>query len=632
MSSPKNHEQSEMLPPPKRQRTLPGGNLASQRSTQSRSVSAPYSHKIKDSSSALSPLRAVNCHSNDDGSIFTNVQEIDGGSSIEAALGVPSRILFRQVGGDCKENVGGKDNKSLNRRRLRPLLSRQEAEQFLRVTLLAQEIDVLVDLSETVLEKRQFARRFRRDVLVQGSKASTRDKDRTWKNPWLTTLGPVLDVLEQRKAHPSNQNQIMSNPQHNSPGDILHYIHNELTRLYHALQTCGIYELERSAEQNRSLVASLTDILGYALDTDGQADGRENGRTSAVRNLAREKESLAKLQDLLAKRVRSLLVVLCHSNTVSTTESSDASDDGDKMGAQVDSGIHNQQILFDEQLSSPSRDGDTDNHKTPTDNDDSSILSLEEILKPLEVVCDELFDQPDNDTTATTASKQTENENDNDHEKSSEVEKAPKDNQQNVHEDTSSGSLLLNPAASASNTTNGEFVLRESMEEDPNPMEIVPLEMSQRTVGAAATILSLASDPKQDIVDTYENTTTQNNTFSEKNLNHSNKGITGEPEASQRAVGAANTMMALATKTGLANKPNEVPKNGNSRTFSNSTTNRSDPQTPPHRGDDDDSYIEDPPSDGEMGNNESIKKHEATSNGRVGIFDVVDVLTPASQS
>ena len=584
MSSPMNQERNEMLPPPKRQRTLAGGNHASQRSTQSRSVSAPCSHQANGSSSALSPSRAINSPLNDDGPIFTNVQEIDGGSSIEAALGVPSRILFRQVGGDCKAsgNVGG------NKRRLRPLMSRQEAEQFLRLTLLAQEIDVLVDLSETVLEKRQFARRFRRDVLMQDSTKSTPNKDPPWKNPWLSTLGPILDVLEQRKATPSNQTPTVSNPQQNSPEDILHYIHNELTRLYHALQTCGIYELERSAEQNRSLVASLTDILGYTVDTDV---GPENGRTSAVANLANEKESLSKLQDLLAKRVRSLLVVLCHSNTTSTTESNDASDEGEKMGAQ---GIHNQQILFDEQLSSRSGDGDTENIKDSTNNDDSSILSLGEVLKPLEVVCDELFGQPTNDTTPTTASKQNETENGDD--KSLEVE-----------------------------ATNGDFAAVDTTEEDPDPMAMVPLEMSQRTVGAAATILSLASDPKQDVVDGNENDTTQTATFSEKDLNHSYTRSTGEPEASQRAVGAANTMVALATK------PKDVPNNGDHRTVSTSTTNRSDPQMPQHRGDDDDSYIEDPPSDGEMESKESPKKDEA-ANGRVGIFDVVDVLTPASQS
>ena len=589
MSSPMNQERNEMLPPPKRQRTLPGGNHASQRSTQSRSVSAQSSREANGSSSALSSSRAINSPLNNDGAIFTNVQEIDGGSSIEAALGVPSRILFRQVGGDCKESESVGGNKSLNRRRLRPLMSRQEAEQFLRLTLLAQEIDILVDLSETVLEKRQFARRFRRDVLMQDSTKSTPNKDQPWKNPWLSTLGPILDVLEQRKAPPSNLNPTISNTQQNSPEDILHYIHNELTRLYHALQTCGIYELERSAEQNRSLVASLTDILGYTVDTDV---GTENGRTSAVANLAKEKESLSKLQDLLAKRVRSLLVVLCHSNTTSTKESNDASDDGEKMGAQ---GIHNQQILFDEQLSSPSGDGDTENTKESKNNDDSSILSLEEILKPLEVVCDELFGQPNNDTTPTTASKQNETENGDD--KSLEVE-----------------------------ATNGDFAAVETMGEDPDPMAMVPLEMSQRTVGAAATILSLASDPKQDVVDGNENDTIQTATFSETNLNHSYTRSMGEPEASQRAVGAANTMVALATK------PNDVRNNGDTRTVSTSTTNRSDPNTPQHRGDDDDSYIEDPPSDGETETNESPKKDDATSNGRVGIFDVVDVLTPASQS
>jgi hypothetical protein len=635
------------------------------------------------------------------------------------------------VGGDKKKeaeaeagatsnNANKSSGKKKNKRRLRPLLSRQEAEQFLRLTLLAQEIDVLVDLSETVLSRRQFARRFRREVLMQSDAKSAppaaSSKDRSWKNPWLTTLGPILDVLEQRQSNPSrqqycqfhnnnNNNNFVSNQQQNSQENILHHIHNELTRLYHGLQACGVYELERSAEQNRSLVASLTDILGF--DDDGHGDDNDtndsdndsdSGRTSAVRKLAREKHSLSKLQDLLAKRVRSLLVVLCHSRAALTAESSTASDNGAKMDVDDDGDISNNnennrnQILFDEQFSSTPTDGNIGNEKNPStkkkasheednddenkagDDDESSVLSLEEILIPLEVVCEKLFAKGDRKTTASTAMAKIQNENysvsvsencrdklEND-EISGCIQPTEEEKQHPLHQEktgvhpTNNGSSLSKATATVSTSTStstmtmteatGNGTILDSTAEDSDPMTRIPLEFSQRTAGAAATIMELAGKAEQEYT-APEKVTIQPDSGEDDS---DPIAMMTSAETSQKTMGAADTMMALAVEAGndftthktVPSKGDPIHKSQNNRNgkvdIGVTMTNKNNPHTQQFPGNDDDSFVDDPtPSDGEDEFDETTNKENATgckdnATSNLGIFDVVDVLTPQSQS
>jgi hypothetical protein len=704
MSSSRNHEKNDQQPPSKRQRILPEGTRGTCASSVSVSGSAesrlmsppPRLGKTTGASYSYSSVVSIRPPT-DSGPIFTDVQEIDGYncSSIESALGVPTRILFRQVGGDRKEEEGASNanissGKKKKKRRLRPLLSRQEAEQFLRLTLLAQEIDILVDLSETVLSRRQFARRFRREVLMQSDakSAPASSNDRPWRNPWLATLGPILDVLEQRQSNPSRQycqlhNNFVSNQQQNPQEDILHHIHNELARLYHGLQTCGVYELERSAEQNRSLVASLTDILGF--DDDGQGDANDSGRTSAVRKLAREKHSLSKLQDLLAKRVRSLLLVLCHSRTATTAESNATSDDRAKIDVDVDNDNNNEndrkQIMFDEQLSSTSTDANTDNidngnnpstkkkasnekdnddEDKASDDDESSVLSLEEILIPLEIICEKLFARADRKTTATTMAK-IQNENDSVSENrcdkleieeiSGFIEPTAEGKQQQIHKEkkglhpTNNDSSLLKAAAKMSVTTTGNATatVPGSTAEDSDPMTRIPLEFSQRTVGAAATIMALAGIAEQ------EYTAPKKVTIQPGSGEEDSDPMTMlTAEASQKTIGAADTMMALAMKAGkdfpthktITAKRNPIHKsqnNRNSKVDIVDMTNRDSPHMQQFPGNDDDSFADDPPSDGEDGYVETTNKEKAggckdNATCNLGIFDVVDVLTPQSQS
>jgi hypothetical protein len=596
----------------------------------------------------------------DSGPIFTDVQEIDGCSSIESALGVPSTILFRRVGGErkvpegdnhAKDNTGKTSSNNERRRRSRPLLSRQEAEQFLRLTLLAQEIDVLVDLSEAVLSRREFARRFRRDVLMQQNAGAYASNENAWKNPWLAPLGPILDVLEQRQSRNSDEpnryqsHNFASNPRRNNPESILHHVNNELTRLYHELQACGVYELERSAEQNRSLVASLTDILGYNnddLDGDGQGDdNNDSGRTSAVRQLAREKQSLSKLQDLLAKRVRSLLVVLCHSRTTTTI-------DGDKMDVDADNddNVRNQ-ILFDEQTSSTSNDTNTDNvgidmSPSPTkkasheedkddenkvgDDDKSNILSLEEILIPLEVVCEKLFGSPDpNNLSATverthggTVSENFDNKAQDEMRTSCSV---PTRKQKATTNETPPS--RADEIGTTMTMTGNKFASDRTVE-DLDPKTPITMEASQRTAGAAATIMALSGKDELSLTANQKETIQpgpENNSFDLETM------IT--VEASQRTVGAAATMMTLGNKAGhdSGSERNAFQESQNNHNR-DETVNGTHPHDQQYCVNDDDSFIDDPPSDGEE--EKKATGFEDNAKSDVGIFDVVDVLTPQS--
>ncbi len=642
MSSSSNLD-NDMQPPPKRQRILAEGTFVSPGSKKSRPISSPFHRKTASATSSSSMLPIKNLSGG--GPIFTSVQEIDGCSSIESALGVPRTILFRQVGGDKKEAENSNNSKE-GRRRLRPLLSRQEAEQFLRLTLLAQEIDVLVDLSETVLARRQFARRFRREVLMHQDTNDLASNDRLWKNPWLATLGPILDVLENGQPNPTIENSYASKNQHpDSQKDVLHYIHNELTRLYETLQACEVYELERAAEQNRSLVASLTDILGYTLDNDAHDNDSDNGRASAVRNLAREKLALSKLQDLLAKRVRSLLIVLCHSPTTSNIQSNRVVDNGAKRDADDYSKrsdrIERKQILFEEQ-SSASVDESTKSIGDNKDDDDDepSILSLEEILIPLEVVCKEFFVEGDPKSTTTMETRSSKENNSfrdissnklKDNQISIFPNPTPREKKQPIPipvqetglDQTTNEPSELKPGISRSSQSKPPAPPDST--EDPDTMPKVALEASQRTVGAATTILTLSGNAKQDI-GPHESATGQPEFWEEDSDRDAT--IPTEPVLSQRAAGAAVTMMQLASKTTDQDDGTESQINGDNKARNSNGTIEQYP------GNDDGSFIDDPPSDGEDEyvdtNNEEEITPRKDEKKNVDIFDVVDVLTPQS--
>uniref|UniRef100_A0A6U9X154 Uncharacterized protein n=1 Tax=Pseudo-nitzschia australis TaxID=44445 RepID=A0A6U9X154_9STRA len=638
--------QQPAVPPHKRQRVLPEGTGGSSGPTLSPSSGNETSCNPS-GDSAMAPPRSV-----DNGPIFTDVEDVvDGYSSVESVLGVPTQILFRQVGGDGK-NKDGKNN-GTRRKRRRPLLTRQEMEQFLRLTLLAQEIDVLVDLSETVLSRRRFARRFRHDILMQrdpgvseSSSSALSSPDIPWKNPWLITLGPILDVLEQRQRQPDPSRRLMeqkyqqkrqqdplyntlSNPQHNTARqDVLHHVHEQIMRLCHELQACGVYELERSAEQNRSLVASLTDIVGYDIDNGcGQDEGEnenETGRTSAVRILAKEKHALSKLQDHLSRRVRSFLASLCFSPVSTTTDSSGSSGDCEKVGDNDnddDNDNNRKKMLFEDQLSSSSTvvrtggsnrngsDKDNDNDKklaaksshcddnVDDDDDGSSLMSLEETMIPLEVICRKLFEGVALKPTLTSATSTPMVRDSNDkvekdaisHNSSDPIQK---ERQRKQQQQKTTLSRTGNDSTSS---------LRPNGDPGTTIMGINTTEASQNTVGAAAVMMTFATK-----------TNIEPNPPCHEQSKAIRSDMHGSIENHNREVAIGNSSK--------KNKSCKLRHSGND-------------------DDDDGSFVEDPPSDKEEDKNDddgnknqygTNKKNATTKN--MGIFDVVDVLTPSSQS
>jgi len=637
MSHASNDEKDGKQPPSKRQRFLPAGENAL--SGHDKSFVASLSTSV------------------DSGLVSTDLQDTNSCSLVESALRVPTSILFRQVGGD--KTGEGVANASKTKRRLRPLLSRQEMEQFLRLALLAQEIDVLVDLSETALSRRQFAKRFRRDILMQRDTSN----HNLWKNPWLATMGPILDVLEQRQSNPPikcHLNKFVSKQE-----DFLHHIHNELTRLYQELQACGIFELERSAEQNRSLVASLTDILGYNYndnDDDSQAD--DSQRTAAVRKLIKEKQSLSKLQDFLAHRVRSLLVVLCHFQTTPSSESNNSTCANEKLKNDTDSennrkrilqsaipsvtstDVHNDDVDKTKSTLSMKKESnkeDNDNENKAINNDQSSILSMEEILIPLEVVCSSLFDHhADRKIPTRMASHQNEEDSigkeycsksENENSSGCADDFQEKKKQQIEHHEADSGSLLLNAMTTKSNMIIENDSKLDSLIDDSNPVAMSTERASDKIDKASTNHMVQAGKLKLDCM-------TQEKAANGKNgVKCFDQKSTVAPEASQRTVEAGITMMKLAKDMEILPTAHEETtiERGNVFDRKNKPESKGTTETKQYSCDDNDSFVDDPPSVGEERYGENTNKtlsadYKNSTKNTVGIFDVVDVLTPHSQS
>jgi hypothetical protein len=567
-------------------------------------------------------------------------------SSVESILGVPVEILFRQVGG---EGI-----------RRRPLLTRPEVEKFLRVTLLAQEIDVLVDLAGTVLNRQRFSQRFRRDVLLQGeyqkekektpnttttTSTSTIRKKSPWKNPWLTTLGPILDVMEQNQPQPIHRRRqqqavlvpiIERNHQNNN---ILHYIYDRMTQLCHELQYFCVSNLENSADQNRECFMHMIDCEKQENDDEDEDEGSSNrnkssSSSSPVQILAHEKIALAELQDHLSKRIRSFLKIFCFlprdNNDIvndngagyieeKDTPSSSSSSKKELFAATTaakTSKKNNKESQFSSSSSSSSfstvkRTGGGDNKsKSNIENedddkkdthdgsggndegdDDQSLLSLEEVMTPLKEFCEKLF-----------AMKNKNKNVDDQAEKELTMGNKQQQQQQQQQHRKSKSDLSRN----GSNESSSRSVTAGSATTDDFPAA------SQRTAGAAAVMLSLATKPNDNKHDTH-------NSYNNRNRN-------------------------CEVTTSIHHRQIEEQKVDDG--YENNNINNKNPRK---YSASDDSSIDDPPEDGDDTNKgKAINNNNSRDNSKInnsqvnddvgrrvphlGIFDVVDVLTPQSQS
>jgi hypothetical protein len=172
--------------------------------------------------------------SNDRGGIF----------SVETMLSVPTDIIFRKV-----------QNK--------PLLTRTEGQCFLRITMLAQELDALVDLTERMLHQRRQSRELRQTL-------------GDYSNPSLRPLAVLTRVIE-GQATPA-----------------LVDVQQAMSKLMMELSSCSAL-LRQSAEQNWSMNESLLDAMGGTLAAHNS------------RMLARDKRNTAELEEEIAKRIDALL-------------------------------------------------------------------------------------------------------------------------------------------------------------------------------------------------------------------------------------------------------------------------------------------------------------------------------------
>ena len=101
--------------------------------------------------------------------------------TMEDLLGLPVDILFRQIRGG---RSGGK-----------PLMTRLEAGTFVKITLLAQELDVLIKLTENI-GKQHIQYKHLCDKIIMVCKGNTnKNKVGVTVNPWLTPLIPLMYSL-----------------------------------------------------------------------------------------------------------------------------------------------------------------------------------------------------------------------------------------------------------------------------------------------------------------------------------------------------------------------------------------------------------------------------------------------------
>lgn len=164
--------------------------------------------------------------------------------SVEALLSVPVEIVFRK----CSSQEG------------RPLLTRAEAETFLKISFMAQEIDTLIALAEDILLQQRYCSEYREQLLESNL------------HPMLRSVIPIISILETQ------------------PKSALRDIQGSLCQLLAELRGCATV-LRQSSEQNWTLSEAL----------DGLAANNESGQS-----LSAEKRKVADLEEEIVLRIEKL--------------------------------------------------------------------------------------------------------------------------------------------------------------------------------------------------------------------------------------------------------------------------------------------------------------------------------------
>ena len=195
--------------------------------------------------------------------------------SIESMLAVPMEVVFRRVSQYPKQEP-------------RPLLTRAEADCFIKVAFLAQEIDVLVKLAEQSLSQQLSCRIYRKRI----------DKS---THPFLRPIAPIFTLLarQQKKT--------------------LQHVQQNLGQLVSQLSACAT-TLRQAAEQNWMHSDSLIDAFDQITETvSGQS-------------LAQEKRNLAELEEELCQRIQKIVAMANeqdHSPQTATRRDLDKGGDSD---------------------------------------------------------------------------------------------------------------------------------------------------------------------------------------------------------------------------------------------------------------------------------------------------------------
>ena len=239
-----------------------------------------------------SPLAEDNNNNNSNSN--PNIQPPALVSTIESLLAVPLEIIFRQISNANNSN----NNKG------KPLLTRAEARCFLKIAMLAQEMDCLVQTSNEALNQRLWCRSFGQTLLLHGtpqpSPAATADGSATTSsvcNPFLRPMLPLLTLL----------GSILTT-------NALQGVEEELRRILVNLHHCR-QSLRQFSEQNWTLSDSLLEALGHEENSEAEDDEEKwmNSQNDATSNLpkgavlAREKRRLSDLEEEVCNRIDSLL-------------------------------------------------------------------------------------------------------------------------------------------------------------------------------------------------------------------------------------------------------------------------------------------------------------------------------------
>ena len=196
--------------------------------------------------------------------------------SVESLLSVPLAVIFREIGDGTTQSTP-LPNSALRK----PWPTRAEAHCLLQISMLAYEVDVLVQLAEEEFARRQLRRSFRSKLVHTteppggGGETEKKCKKKVLVHPYLRPIIPFLAIQDRLSSH-----------------GYLQYVQVQLDRAVLGLKMCS-GTLRNSCEQNYTYADNL--------------DALDDGLSSPGRILAQEKRKLAELEEELCQRVENIL-------------------------------------------------------------------------------------------------------------------------------------------------------------------------------------------------------------------------------------------------------------------------------------------------------------------------------------